>query len=326
VIKYLTSAALAVVLLAGATTASADATNSTVPADPHQGHDHSGQNTGGPGTSGGHGNNTGGQTNTGGHNTTTTGGPNGGQSTTGGNTSTTGGQTQSGSNPGTGGSPNGQTYTGGNPNAPPYGNYNPNHGNNTGGNPNTGNPNTGNPNTGNPNTGNPNAGYPNSGNPYTGNPNDGHHDRTHNGDNNYNGNNNYNGYNGNNNYNGNNYNGGTHDRRPPGVDRPGFGHPPRGRDVGRTPYNPNLFPPQFRVTRRFHIAPYHPPRGWYSRQWGLGDFLPFGWFTSTYYLNWAAYGLPPPPFGCEWVREGDDALLVDVWSGEVLSVYENIFW
>jgi Ni/Co efflux regulator RcnB len=33
-----------------------------------------------------------------------------------------------------------------------------------------------------------------------------------------------------------------------------------------------------------------------------------------------------PPVGCEWIRVGDDAVLVDVWSGQVLSVYYDLFW
>ena len=61
-------------------------------------------------------------------------------------------------------------------------------------------------------------------------------------------------------------------------------------------------------------------------QWAFGDYLPGGWYGQSYYLNSGQYGLPYPPVGCEWVRVGDDALLVDVWSGEVLSVYYDLFW
>jgi Ni/Co efflux regulator RcnB len=60
--------------------------------------------------------------------------------------------------------------------------------------------------------------------------------------------------------------------------------------------------------------------------WSFGDYLPGGWYSQSYYLNSGMYGLPYPPVGCEWVRVGDDALLVDVWSGQVLSVYYNLFW
>ena len=79
--------------------------------------------------------------------------------------------------------------------------------------------------------------------------------------------------------------------------------------------------------RRFRLGVYVYPPGWYSYSWRYGDFLPFGWYSTRYYLNdWWSYGLPMPPIGCEWVRVGDDAYLVDIWSGRVLSVYYDLFW
>lgn len=62
------------------------------------------------------------------------------------------------------------------------------------------------------------------------------------------------------------------------------------------------------------------------RSWSFGDYLPGGWYSTAYYLDWYRYGLPNPPVGCEWVRVGDNAILVDVWSGQVLSVYYDLFW
>jgi hypothetical protein len=64
----------------------------------------------------------------------------------------------------------------------------------------------------------------------------------------------------------------------------------------------------------------------YARRWSYGDYLPGGWYGSSYYLNAGQFGLPYPPIGCEWVRVGNDALLVDVWSGQVLSVFYGLFW
>ena len=107
---------------------------------------------------------------------------------------------------------------------------------------------------------------------------------------------------------------------------PTFNHSPRTRDAGRAPYDASALPRVFQATRHFSVAPYHYPGGWYYRSWAYGDFLPWGWFAASYYLDWASYGLPPPPVGCEWVQEGTDALLVDVWTGEVLSVEPGIFY
>jgi Ni/Co efflux regulator RcnB len=121
------------------------------------------------------------------------------------------------------------------------------------------------------------------------------------------------------------FNGGQHFQG-----RGGFGfenHALRGRDQGRSWFNGNEFAHQYRAERRFHFGGYGAyPRGWFARTWYFGDFLPGGWYGSDYYLDWAEYGLPPPPIGCEWIAEGPDAVLVDVWTGEVLSVYRGVFW
>ncbi len=110
----------------------------------------------------------------------------------------------------------------------------------------------------------------------------------------------------------------------------GFGfenHGMRDRDAGRRWYNGGAFAHQYHAERRFHFGGYrYYPRGWYARSWYFGDFLPFGWYQPEFYLDWADYGLPAPPIGCEWIAQGPDAVLVDVWTGEVLSVYRGIFW
>ncbi len=115
------------------------------------------------------------------------------------------------------------------------------------------------------------------------------------------------------------------DNRGPGFRGPGpeqF----RDRDRGRPHFDERRFRPAYRAPQRFRAAPYRAPPGFFVRSWSYGDRLPWGWFGSGYYLNWGAYGLPLPPIGCEWVRVGSDALLVDIWSGEVLSVYYGLFW
>lgn len=62
------------------------------------------------------------------------------------------------------------------------------------------------------------------------------------------------------------------------------------------------------------------------RTWSFGDYLPRGWFGSSYYLNAGHYGLPYAPIGTEWVRVGGDAVLVDIWNGRILAVYYGLFW
>jgi Ni/Co efflux regulator RcnB len=100
----------------------------------------------------------------------------------------------------------------------------------------------------------------------------------------------------------------------------------RGRDHGRAWYDPDRFRGHYWAERRFHASYWHRPAGWYARSWTFGMFLPVGWYQPDYYLDWAGYDLPTPPVGCEWVREGYDALLVDVYTGEILSVYQGVFY
>ena len=91
--------------------------------------------------------------------------------------------------------------------------------------------------------------------------------------------------------------------------------------------NSNTFARQYQAQRRYRFSGYRSfPSGWSYRSWSFGDFLPWGWYAPDYYVSWADYGLPAPPIGCEWVAEGPDAVLVDIWTGEVLSVYQGVFW
>ncbi|MDB5440903.1 MAG: hypothetical protein JWM33_3330 [Caulobacteraceae bacterium] len=100
----------------------------------------------------------------------------------------------------------------------------------------------------------------------------------------------------------------------------------RQRDSGRNWYSPDRFRPSYRAPRQFVIRTWSPPIGFYLRSWYSGDYLPYGWYEPPTYLDWAYFGLPFPPIGCEWVRVGRDAVLVDVWSGEVLSVEYDLFF
>lgn len=123
------------------------------------------------------------------------------------------------------------------------------------------------------------------------------------------------------------FNGGRSGQWRGAPDRFGFHeHGLRGRDQGRGWYQAGEYRQHFQAERRFRVGFFARPSGWYYRSWGYGMFLPWGWFAPEYYLDWQDYGLPPPPIGCEWVREGPDAVLVDIWTGEVLSVYSGLFY
>jgi Ni/Co efflux regulator RcnB len=83
----------------------------------------------------------------------------------------------------------------------------------------------------------------------------------------------------------------------------------------------------FRASRHFRGPDYRRPAGWYDHRWTFGEFLPSAFWARDYWLNdFGAYDLPPPPYGAVWVRVGNDALLVDEDSGEVITVEYDIFY
>jgi Ni/Co efflux regulator RcnB len=83
----------------------------------------------------------------------------------------------------------------------------------------------------------------------------------------------------------------------------------------------------YRAPRRYRAPAYRRPAGWYDRRWTFGEFLPSLFWTSTYWLtNFQSYDLPPPPYGAVWVRNGNDALLIDRDSGEIISIEYGVFY
>ena len=61
------------------------------------------------------------------------------------------------------------------------------------------------------------------------------------------------------------------------------------------------------------------PREYWGRHWGDGDDLP-RIFWQYQVNDWAAYGLPPPPWGCAWVWIDGGVALVDLSDGYILDV------
>jgi Ni/Co efflux regulator RcnB len=99
-----------------------------------------------------------------------------------------------------------------------------------------------------------------------------------------------------------------------------------GRDRPRV-RNFDSYHRNFRSARRYHGRPYHRPRGWYAHRWTFGERLPPAFFVRDYWINdYFDFGLVPPPYGTVWVRYGDDALLIDESTGEVIQVAYNVFY
>jgi len=101
-----------------------------------------------------------------------------------------------------------------------------------------------------------------------------------------------------------------------------------GNNLGRGHNNAfNALRRAFNAPRHFHAGNYRRPSGWYYRRWNYGDYLPALFFAQSYWLeDYADYNLTYPPPGTVWVRYGNDALLVDQDSGEVIQVVYGIFY
>jgi hypothetical protein len=78
---------------------------------------------------------------------------------------------------------------------------------------------------------------------------------------------------------------------------------------------------------RFHIGVYYDPFGWGYQPYSIGYRLYPGYFSRSFWINdpWS-YRLPYAPPGTQWVRYDNDALLVDVYTGEVVDVIRDFFW
>ena len=76
----------------------------------------------------------------------------------------------------------------------------------------------------------------------------------------------------------------------------------------------------------FHLGIYYDPFGYGYRAFDIGYRLQPGYFGQQYWIDPAMYGLPFPPPGAQWVRYWNDAVLVDMYSGEVIDVIHDFFW
>jgi Ni/Co efflux regulator RcnB len=121
--------------------------------------------------------------------------------------------------------------------------------------------------------------------------------------------------------------------RPPAHGEP---HPgPRGYARVAEPHGWNARPQNFdratyqhnfQAARVYRIGPYHRPPGWVAHHWGYGQILPRAYWAAPYLIaDYWLFALEVPPAGYEWVRDDDDALLVNTSTGEILQVEYGVF-
>lgn len=77
----------------------------------------------------------------------------------------------------------------------------------------------------------------------------------------------------------------------------------------------------------FNLGFYYDPFGWGYSPFSIGWRMWPSYYGSSYWLNdpWQ-YRLPYAPPGTRWIRYYDDAILVDMWSGQVIDVIYDFFW
>jgi Ni/Co efflux regulator RcnB len=102
--------------------------------------------------------------------------------------------------------------------------------------------------------------------------------------------------------------------------------PPKGWNTRPATVDRGAYQHNFRAARSFHVGPYHRPAGWVAHTWHFGEILPRAYFAPEYLLaDYWLFALEVPPTGFEWVRDGNDALLVNTDSGEILQVEYGVF-
>jgi Ni/Co efflux regulator RcnB len=95
----------------------------------------------------------------------------------------------------------------------------------------------------------------------------------------------------------------------------------RPATVDRTAYQHN-----FQAARSYRIGAYRRPRGWVAHHWAYGQVLPRAYWAPQFILaDYWLFALEVPPAGYEWVRDDDDALLINVSTGEILQVEYGVF-
>jgi hypothetical protein len=77
----------------------------------------------------------------------------------------------------------------------------------------------------------------------------------------------------------------------------------------------------------FRLGRYYDPYGWNYRHFSIGFNLWPSYYGSSFWLNdpWQ-YRLPQAYGPYRWVRYYDDALLVNIYTGQVVDVVYNVFW
>jgi Ni/Co efflux regulator RcnB len=105
------------------------------------------------------------------------------------------------------------------------------------------------------------------------------------------------------------------------------GHQPPQWQQHNADFNARSYQWNRTSNQRYHYQNYERPQGWYAQRWVYGQILPTLFWSQAYWLtSYYNFGLIDPPYGFVWVQNGNDALLVNVQTGQILSVEYNVFY
>lgn len=81
-----------------------------------------------------------------------------------------------------------------------------------------------------------------------------------------------------------------------------------------------------RSRHHYNAGRYQPPRGQAVQQWRYGQRMPANYRSNAYVVSdYGRFGLRAPPRGHQYVRSGNDVVMVAVASGLVASVIASLF-
>ncbi len=114
-----------------------------------------------------------------------------------------------------------------------------------------------------------------------------------------------------------------HHEGPQGYQRQ---HEPEGWNNRPKEFDRGQYQHNFQAARSFHIGPYHRPSGWHEHHWVFGEILPRAYWAPQYLIaDYWLFALEVPPAGYEWVRDGNDAMLISTTDGTILQVEYGVF-
>ena len=79
-------------------------------------------------------------------------------------------------------------------------------------------------------------------------------------------------------------------------------------------------------TKRYDAAAFAAPSGYTYRRFSVGQHVPEMLMGDSVVLgNYSEFALVTPPSGTTWIRDGNDALLIDTRTGEVIQADYDLF-